>query len=285
MTFDDGAARVQKALEARRMAGQKALVGFLTAGYPDWTRFDGAVAAFEASGVDVLELGVPFSDPLADGPTIQRSSQAALAAGVHLRGILEHVRARASSWRLPVVLMSYVNPLLAYGVSDFARDAVEAGVAGVLLSDLPPEELPDLWGALHQAGLETPVLVAPTTRLDRLPALARAASGFLYCVSRTGVTGRGAAFAANLQDHVRALRGSSDLPLLVGFGVRTPEDAAAVGRYGDGVIVGARLIEVLEGAAGALGAPGVPDAGDGTDPAIDELRSLLTAMRRAMDRA
>ena len=270
MSSSDRPGRVRTALETRSGAGQKGLVGFLTAGYPDWKRFDRAVEVFQRAGVDVLELGVPFSDPLADGPTIQRASQAALASGVTLRKILEHVRQRRADWSMPVVLMSYVNPILAYGVGDFVHDAVESGVAGALLSDLPPEELPELWQSLHEAPLETPVLAAPTTRPDRLPALAGAASGFLYCVSRTGVTGRGAAFAGNLEGQVRSLRGHTALPILIGFGVRTPEDAAEVSQTADGVVVGARLIEVLEG--------------EDETRALDELSQLLTGMRGAMDR-
>jgi tryptophan synthase alpha chain len=220
-------------------------VPFLTAGYPDWNLFDAAVRALARSGADVLELGVPFSDPLADGPTIQASSQRALENGVTLTEILRRVEEGHSTWGLPVVLMTYANPILAYGVERFAADAAASGVAGVLVSDLPPEELPDLWRALGKAGLERVVLVAPTTTEARVPVLTEAADGYIYCITRTGVTGRGGAFASNLGEQVALVRRASNLPIVAGFGIRTPEDIAALDAPVDGVVVGARMIELL----------------------------------------
>lgn len=239
------------ALLARRAVGQCAIVPYLTAGYPDWERFDRVASGLASAGADVFELGVPFSDPLADGPTIQRASQAALEAGVTLEKILDLVGRRRATWGLPVVLMTYVNPILAYGADRFCAHARAAGVGGVLISDLPPEELPELWAALAAHSIETAILVAPTTRPARLAPLAAAASGFLYCVSRTGVTGQGKAFAENLGGQIAGLRAESTLPVVVGFGIRSPEDAARVRAEGgpDGVVLGARLIEILEAAA------------------------------------
>ncbi len=195
------------------------------------------------AGATALELGVPFSDPLADGPTIQLSSQRALEAGVTLEQILERVATRPSYKRLPIVLMSYVNPIVIHGIDRFCQGA--SGVAGVLLSDLPPEEMPELWASVRSAGLETVLLVAPTTKAERVPVLAAAASGYVYCVTRTGVTGKGGAFAGNLSAQIAAVRANTNVPVLAGFGVRSPEDAARLGAELDGVIVGARIIEIL----------------------------------------
>ena len=243
---------------------------YLTAGFPDWDCFDAAVATLARSGADVIELGVPFSDPLADGPTIQRSSQVALDQGVTLTQILSQIEARAESWNIPIVLMSYVNPILAYGVERFCEDAVRAGVSGVLLSDLPPEELPDLWQALDQNEIETTLLVAPTTVPSRVEHLARAATGFVYCVSRTGVTGKGSGFASNLAEQVSLVRAATDLPALVGFGIRSAEDAARIGPIADGVIIGARLIELLRDASSA-------------EIAQAQLSEFISGVRRSLD--
>ncbi len=259
-------------LQARRDAGQSAIIPYFTAGYPDWDAFDAVASGLKRAGADVFELGVPFSDPLADGKTIQRASQAALEAGVSLRVILEKVRERGDDWGLPVVLMTYVNPIVAYGIERFCDDAVTAGVGGVLMSDLPPEEIPELWKALADREIETAVLVAPTTRAERIPALAAAATGFLYCVSRTGVTGQGHSFASNLHAQVARIHDQSELPVVVGFGIRSPEDAVRVAAGGggegespDGVVLGARLIEMLET--------------DGADAVLE----FLSGVRAALD--
>jgi len=236
------------ALEARVRAGQKGLVPYLTAGFPDWDRFDAAVHTLAENGADVLELGIPFSDPLADGPTIQRSSQLALEAGVTLEAILEHVARNSEAWGIPIVFMTYLNPILAYGVERFCDDAVEAGVSGLLLSDLPPEELPELWQSLQKSKIETTLLVAPTTVPERAKYLAQTATGFVYCISRTGVTGQGSGYAANLTEQVALVRAATSLPALVGFGIRSAEDAKRIGPIADGVVIGARLIELLSDA-------------------------------------
>ncbi|MCA9756785.1 MAG: tryptophan synthase subunit alpha [Candidatus Eisenbacteria bacterium] len=258
------------ALAARRAQGQSSIIPYLTAGYPDWDRFDEAASGLVRAGADVFELGVPFSDPLADGPTIQRASQAALENGVTLEQILDRVASRREAWGLPVVLMTYVNPIVAYGIERFCRRAQEAGVGGVLISDLPPEETPELWSALAAHGIETAVLTAPTTKAERLPALAAATTGFLYCVSRTGVTGRGKDYAGNLGDQIDGLRAQSEVPVVVGFGIRSPEDAVRVRETWnpDGVVLGARLIEILEGEGG-----------------VTELHGFLSGIREALDAA
>lgn len=234
----------RNALERRRAAGEKSIVPYFMAGYPDWNRLDSAIRSI-AKDADVLELGIPFSDPLADGPTIQRASQAALESGVTVERILIEIEARAGSWEIPIVLMSYVNPILAYGVDRFCARARAAGVSGLLLSDLPPEELPELWSTLTAHHLEPVVLVAPTSTHARIERLVRSAHAFVYCVSRTGVTGEGGPYARNLQDQVEHVRAHSELPVVVGFGIRSPEDALRIAPIADGVVIGARLIEIL----------------------------------------
>ncbi len=260
---------VRAALEARRAAGGRALIPFLTAGYPDWDRFDAAVAVLAGEGADALELGLPFSDPLADGPTIQASSERALEAGVTVEGVLAHMRARGAGG-LPVVVMTYANPVLAYGAEAFARDAVDAGISGLLVSDLPPEELPEVWAAVRSAGLERVMLVAPTTPPERVARLAEAADGFVYCLTRTGVTGRGGAYAQNLAAQVAQVQACSSLPVVAGFGIRSPEDVAALPASVDGVVVGARWIELL-GADGPAAA------------SLASVRELARGLRRALD--
>ena len=235
------------AIVERRSRGGYALVPFLTAGYPDWVTFDAAVLALAEEGADLLELGIPFSDPLADGPTIQASSQRALEAGVTVDEILRHVEARQASWRIPLVVMTYANPVLAMGAERFAMRARVAGISGILVSDLPPDELPEAWAAFHAHGLETVVLVAPTTAPARVPLLAAAATGYIYCVTRTGVTGHGGDFSANLAERAARVRAHTSLPLVAGFGIRRPEDVRALGDAFDGVVVGARWLELLSG--------------------------------------
>lgn len=261
--------RARAALEERRRRGQKGLIPYLTAGYPDWNLMDAAVVALAEAGADALELGVPFSDPLADGPTIQRSSQLALEAGVTLREILDRVESSRERWGLPVVLMSYANPIVAMGIDSFCRRARSAGVSGVLLSDLPPEEMPDLWTALREADLGVALLVAPTSRAERIATLAATATEFVYCVSRTGVTGAGGPYAKNLEAQVEVARAHTTLPVVVGFGIRSAEDAAVAGARADGVVIGARVIEIL-------------GAGSERDP-IADLSAFATSVRAVLD--
>jgi tryptophan synthase alpha chain len=237
-------------------AGAKrlSLVPFTTAGFPDSRRSLDLLRALDEGGADALELGVPFSDPLADGPTIQRTSQIALDGGTTLRSVLELVRRFREGSATPIVLMSYANPIHAYGIARFATDAVEAGVEGVLVTDLPPDERPEDWQALTEAGLARIQLVAPTTAASRLDTVTAAATGFVYCVSRTGVTGKGRRFADNLADQMARVRATTSLPLLVGFGVREPQDVRALAPHADGVVVGAAVLEeVLDASDPDLG--------------------------------
>jgi len=191
---------------------------------------------------------VPFSDPLADGPALQEASQVALESGTHLGHVLELARAFSE---VPLVVMTYANPVLAYGAGRFAQDAARAGLDGVIVSDLPPEERADVWDALAAAGLATIPLVAPTTSTERLPRLLERASGFVYCVSRTGVTGDGKAFATELDGLVAAVRRGCDLPVGIGFGVTDAAKARFVAQRAEAVIVGAAIARVI-GRGGAV---------------------------------
>ena len=221
------------------------MIPYYTAGYPTREACLDALRAAAAAGADVVEVGIPFSDPLADGPTIQRSTQAALEQGMTVTGVLQLVREAQLS--IPVVLMTYVNPVLAYGVERFAADARAAGVAGALFTDLPAGAAPDLERAMAEAGLDVIRLVAPTTTDERLASAVSGAGGFIYLISRLGVTGARPDAPADLDRHVRRLRSVTRLPIAVGFGIGTPAQAAAAARWADGVVVGSALVEALGG--------------------------------------
>jgi tryptophan synthase alpha chain len=201
--------------------------------------------ALSASGALALEVGIPFSDPIADGPDIQRASEWALRAGVGAGDVLGVVARFRESDALPVVLMTYVQPLLAAGIERFARSAAASGVDGVLISDLPPDEAPEVWDHCDRAGLDTVTLVAPTTTPERLPKLLARSRGFVYCLSRTGVTGASAGFAGSLPDRIAELRRHTPLPVAVGFGISGPAEAAAVRGLADAVVVGAAFMRAV----------------------------------------
>jgi tryptophan synthase alpha chain len=254
-------------LAALRSAGRCALIPYITAGYPTPGRTAALLDALADAGADVIELGVPFSDPVADGPTIQRSSYAALGHGVTLASVLQMLRAFRARRDVPVVLFSYLNPVLQHGVDRFIRDAVAAGAAGVLLTDLPAYADLPLERTFQASPLAFIRLVAPTTPQSRLQRIAADAQGFLYYVGRLGVTGAGSTIRDETLRAVAALRAHVTVPVAVGFGVSTPDHAARIARVADGVIVGSALIDAL-------------DSG-GEVAAAD----LISAMRSAMDSA
>jgi tryptophan synthase alpha chain len=228
--------------EALRKTGRTALIPYLTAGFPDLRASEDALRAAEEVA-DILEVGVPFSDPLADGPTIQRSTFEALRQGMTLAGTLELIgRCRL---RRPVVVFSYLNPILRYGLDRFLRDAGDLGVAGLLLTDLPAGSDVEVEDPVLASPLDLIRLIAPTTRPDRLRAAVDGAQGFVYLVARLGVTGASTALAAGLADSVGRVREATTLPVAVGFGISSAEQAAAVGRLADGVVVGSALVHVL----------------------------------------
>ena len=222
-----------------------ALMPYFTLGFPTCAASLEVVEAIAASGADLIELGVPFSDPLADGPTIQRSTQIALENGVTVKDCLEMVQTlRGRGVSQPLMLMGYYNPILAYGLDRFAVEACQVGVDGLIIPDLPLEEAAALEAACHQNELALVYLVAPTTTDERLAQVAAHSTGFVYIVSLTGVTGARASLSVGLGEFLRRVRGVTDKPLAVGFGISTPEQAAEVGRLAEGVIVGSALIDV-----------------------------------------
>ena len=241
--------RIDRTFGALGAEGRTALIPFVTAGFPDpdWT-VDLMHALVEA-GADVLELGVPFSDPSADGPVIQVASEQAIARGVSLRRVLELVAGfRQRDSETPVVLMGYLNPVERYGHEAFARDAAAAGVDGILLVDCPPEEMGDLRADLEGQGIHSICLVAPTTTEARMERIARQAQGYIYYVSFKGITGANRLQASSLAGPLEALRRHCDLPVAVGFGIKGADSAAVVAGVADGVVIGSALIEALNGA-------------------------------------
>jgi len=238
--------RISKRLGAVRNEHKKAFVAFITAGDPSLDRTVEAALAFDDAGVDVLELGVPFSDPLADGPVIQRASDRALRAGTRLVDVLEAVRRIRARCDLPLLLFSYFNPLLRYGLDALARDAIAAGADGVLVTDLPPEEA-DGWIAVARgAGLDTVFLAAPTSPDERLRKVAAASRGFVYAVSRTGVTGEQQRLSGDAAPLLSRLRRLTPEPVALGFGISTPEQVAEATAVADAAVVGSALVRFLE---------------------------------------
>lgn len=224
-----------------------ALMPYFTLGYPDYDTSLDIIQACAAAGADMLELGIPFSDPLADGPTIQHSSHVALEKGMTVQRCLQGVRAlRERGLRQPLLLMGYLNPLLAYGLPRFAADAAQAGANGFIIPDLPPEEAGEFQALCRQKGLDMVFLLAPNTPELRMQRIARESGGFVYLVSVTGVTGARAALPPHLPAFIQQVRTHADKPLAVGFGIATPEQAAAVGQMADGVIVGSALIKTVQ---------------------------------------
>ncbi len=254
-----GADSISRAIRAANDAGRPALVAFLTAGYPDRDRFIDHLRQV-ASAADVVEIGVPFTDPMADGVTIQRASQGALEAGVSLRWILDELKANDTG-DTPLLLMGYLNPMLSLGYETLAKDSAEAGVSGFIVPDLPYEESAPMRSALEAHGLGLVQLVTPVTPEPRLKTLCEASGGFVYAVTVTGITG-GAKGGADegIAGYLKRVRDASSLPVCAGFGIRTPEQVAELAPHAEGLVVGSALVEVLE---------------RGEDPAtfLNELRS------------
>ena len=229
-------------LRARHTPG---LVTYVTAGDPDLPRTAGILRALDRAGADVLEVGVPFSDPLADGPVIQRATERALASGTTLTGVLDLIARVRADIRAPIVIFSYANPILRIGAQRFADAARDAGVDGVLVLDLPIEEAGDFHAMLTERGIDTILLLSPTTSDARLRQAASLGSGFLYAISRLGVTGARDALASGAEEMVRRIRAVSDLPVALGFGISTPEHVREVGRWADAAVVGSALVNVI----------------------------------------
>jgi tryptophan synthase alpha chain len=242
-----GLTRIAAAFTAARREARAALMPYYTLGYPDLDASAAVVRAIASAGADLIELGVPFSDPLADGPTIQRSTQTALRAGTTVRRCLELVsELRAAGLTQPLLLMGYLNPILAYGPARYVCDAAAAGADGLIVPDLPPEENGLLAGPCRDHDLALVHLLAPTASPQRAAFVAGASTGFLYLVSVTGVTGARRDLTRDLAAIVDRVRPLTSLPVAIGFGVSTPAQAAAVGHLADGVIVGSALIDAVE---------------------------------------
>jgi tryptophan synthase alpha chain len=236
---------ISAAIEAAMRQGRPALVGFLTAGFPTRLEFKNNLAAV-AGVCDVVEIGVPFSDPMADGTTIQRASFVALNDGVTLPWILEELKALESRHAAPILLMSYLNPLLSFGLDALPRAAAAAGVAGFIVPDLPFEESEELKHALAREGLALIQMVTPVTPPERLAMLCREAQGFVYAVTMTGTTGMSAEVPADVLEYMDRVKSCANVPVCAGFGIRSREQVARFAGHVDGVIVGSALVEVLE---------------------------------------
>ena len=238
-------ARIADAFRGIRASGAPGLVAYVTAGDPDLARTAEILVTLSASGADVLEVGVPFSDPLADGPVIQRASERALASHTTLRGTLRMIADTRARIAAPIVLFTYINPIVRMGEAAFVEAAAAAGVDGVLVLDLPVEEAGGFRDRLVGAGIDPIFLLSPTTSDERIRASAALGSGFLYVISRLGVTGARDHVAADAEPLVRRIRAQSDLPLALGFGISTPEHVAQVGRWADAAVVGSALVNVI----------------------------------------
>lgn len=265
-------ARIDARLAALRASGRKALIPFFTAGDPSLESTVPVMHALVGAGADVIELGVPFSDPMADGPTIQRSSERALGRGSGMTFVLDAVRTfRETDTETPVVLMGYLNPIDIRGAGTFAAQAAAAGVDGVLLVDLPPEEAAEFRAAFDNAGLALVLLASPTTTDTRIDALCREAQGYLYYVSFAGVTGASDRLdTAQASARLRAIRAASRAPVVAGFGIRDAASAAAMAVDADGVVVGSALVAALDGASDA-------------DEAAARAKAFLAPLREALD--
>jgi tryptophan synthase alpha chain len=263
------AGRIEKKFAELRVRGEAALIPFIVAGDPNLDATRALVFELEARGADLIELGVPFSDPMADGPANQRALARGLASGASLAAILAMVSEVRRESEIPIVLFGYYNPILHYGCERLCADATRAGVDGLLAVDLPPEEASELARPARAHRLDIIYLLAPTTPVERVRTIAHAGSGFLYYVAVTGVTGTRASLAAGLETRVRALRAVTDLPIGVGFGISTPAQAGEVAGYADAVVVGSALSLIIEH--------------EGTGPGLAAaVGDLVGAMKNAM---
>jgi tryptophan synthase alpha chain len=242
--------RIQQKLEGPRAAHRQAFVPYLTCGDPSLEATEQIILELERSGADIIEFGVPFSDPMADGPVIQRASERALANKVSVRDCLEVVRRVRKQSEIPIVLFTYLNPLLSIGLERIGDELKAAGVDGVLATDLVPEEADELRAALKSADIDLIFLVAPTSTDERIKLIAEASSGFVYAVSRTGVTGVRQSLSEAASSLVQRIKRFTDLPVAVGFGISTPEQVNEVWQHADAAVVGSRIVAEIENNAG-----------------------------------
>jgi tryptophan synthase alpha chain len=258
--------RLTDRLTELQAQGRKGLIVYLTAGYPAMTATLDAVLAVEAAGADIVEIGIPFSDPIADGPVIQKVATEALKAGATTAKILELIRQIRRRSTIPLAVMTYVNTILSYGPAQFIRDFKEAGLDGVIVPDLPPEEAGLLQGGCEAAGLDLIKFVAPTSTAERIKTICKTAGGFIYCISSTGVTGVRAVDYRPIAAAIQVVRQNTGVPVAIGFGIGGPEAACEAAKHADAVIVGSAIVE-------RLGTGGV-----------DGVRELVLSIRRGLDK-
>jgi len=267
--------RIAACFEHLRWENRAGLVAFITGGDPDAATSQALLEGLAGAGADVIELGMPFSDPMADGPSIQASSLRALKAGATLRAILQQVRDfRKSDNRTPLVLMGYYNPIYVYGAEDFARDARDAGVDGLIVVDLPPEEDTELRVPATQAGLHCIRLATPTTDDARLPVVLANTGGFVYYVSIAGITGTKSAASGEVTEAVSRLRRHTDLPVAVGFGIKTPQQAGGVAAVADAAVVGSALVDTI--------AAGLDGQGKASPGLVDDVLAFVSKMSKGV---
>ena len=270
--------RIQRRFAALKAEGRAGLVTFVTAGDPDLATAEALLARLPAAGADIIEWGMPFSDPMADGPAIQAAGLRALQAGTKLPAILAAVaRFRKTDAETPIVLMGYYNPVFRYGVDRFCTDAVAAGVDGIIIVDLPPEESDELTPQARAAGLDFIRLTAPTSDDVRLPRVLASASGFIYHVAIAGITGTRSAEPADVATAIARLKRHTDLPVAVGFGIKTPDQAAAIARVADAAVVGSAIVDTIARHLDADGhaKPGLVDA------VVAQVSALAAGVRAA----
>jgi tryptophan synthase alpha chain len=276
----DEPSRIERRFAALRDAGRAGLVTFLMAADPDRETFLEILQGLPGAGADLIEIGFPFSDPMADGPVIQAAGLRALKAGIDLAGVIDLVRRfRAGDDATPIILMGYYNPIYRYGVARFLDDAKAAGIDGLIIVDLPPEEDGELCNPARDAGIDFVRLTAPTTDDARLPVVLRRSSGFVYYVAIAGITGTRSATTASIAAAVARLRRHSDLPIAVGFGIKTPAQAAAIAREADAAVVGSALVQRLADKLDAAGraTPGLVDA------VLGDVAALAAGIRGARE--
>ncbi len=261
--------RIDRKFEQLRKAGKKAFVSYTMAGDPDFETSVAIAKGLPAAGVDIIELGLPFTDPMADGPTIQLAAQRSLAAGMTLQRTLDVVREfRKDDDETPIVLMGYYNPIYSRGVDAFLVEAKEAGIDGMIVVDLPPEEDAELCIPAQKAGLNFIRLATPTTDAKRLPKVLQNTSGFVYYVSVNGTTGAAEAEATNVGPEVARIKASTDLPVIVGFGINTPDKAEGVAKVADGAVVGSAIVAKI-------------GAGDSVEDVLAFVKTLSDGAHRA----
>jgi len=238
--------RIEETFSKLKSRNEKALITYIMAGDPDLDATESLIYAIERAGADIIELGVPFSDPIADGPTIQRASDRALKSRTTLKKVMSLVKKIRKKAAVPIIVMTYYNIILQYGLKRFADDAVMSGIDGAIIPDLPPEEADEFISYAREAGLDTVFLLAPTSTEERIKKVTSASSGFVYYVSMTGITGARLANLQEIKGRIPQIQKYTDLPVAVGFGISGPDEARKISRWADGVIVGSALVRLIE---------------------------------------